>query len=280
MSAITLDTAKCKKCGNCISLMKNYCISEKDGYPVFDYSLCNICQKCVSICPSGAIMVNDTYADRISPDLKKCLPGEIIALFEKRRSIKHFKDKPVPKSVIKEILSVAKYAPNQNKNISILVIDDRKLINEIDSYALRQVNKIHKLLFSFKPIIGFVKLFSKNMDIIKRKMEYDLFEKKHIVKENTQVIIILTGNKKVPVTDHSAQYILATMIYMAESLEVGNCLMDSLLYALNTSKGFRQKLSIKDNVLGVLSLGYSNENVMNIPRGYEVDVSWNPEAKV
>jgi len=62
---------------------------------------------------------------------------------------------------------------------------------------------------------------------------------------------------------------------MAESLEIGNCLMDSLLITLNVKKKLRKKLKIQDNVLGVLALGYSNEDVVNIPRGYEVDIRWN-----
>ena len=63
---ITLDKSKCTKCGKCIERMKNYCISEKDGYPVFDYSLCNICRKCAAICPAGAIMVNNIHPRKIT----------------------------------------------------------------------------------------------------------------------------------------------------------------------------------------------------------------------
>ncbi|MGE5604490.1 MAG: 4Fe-4S binding protein, partial [Bacteroidota bacterium] len=37
--------------------MQGYCISSDSGYPVFDERVCNTCQKCVSICPSQAIMV-------------------------------------------------------------------------------------------------------------------------------------------------------------------------------------------------------------------------------
>ncbi len=272
---ITVDTGRCIKCGKCTRTMKKYCISEQDGYPVFDHSLCNTCQKCVTICPVQAIMVNNTYPDKIAGNDRKCSPEALGSLFERRRSIKHFQDRPIPGPVIQEIVSVAKYAPNQNKNISILVVDNQELIAEIDREALSMVRIMYRLLFGFKPVTAFVKLFSKEMDTIKRKMEYDLFDRKQVVKKNTQALIILTGDRKVPVTENSAHYVLATVMYMAEALEIGNCLMDSLLYTLNMRKKLKKRLNIQEHVLGVLSLGYSDENIVNIPRGYEVDIKWN-----
>ena len=98
--------------------MKNFCIAGKYGYPVFDYSVCNECMKCVSICPSMAIMVNDTYPDKISDSGKTPSSEELVSLIKRRRSIKNFKDKRIPKKVLLKIVSAARYAPNQNKNIS------------------------------------------------------------------------------------------------------------------------------------------------------------------
>jgi nitroreductase/NAD-dependent dihydropyrimidine dehydrogenase PreA subunit len=272
---ISLDTSRCKKCGRCIRLMKNYCIAEKYGYPVFDYSVCNECQKCVSICPSMAIMVNNTYPEKISDPGKLLSPEELASLMERRRSIKHFKDKRIPKKVLLKIISSAGYAPNQNKNIAIIVIDDKDLIGEIDKSALSLVRKVYSFLFSLPPLTLFFKLFAGNLNALKRKMERDLFRKKHIVKENTQAVIVLTGPRRVPVTERSAPYLLSAMIYMAQTLGVGSCLMDSLVHTLNMSRKLKRILHIKDNILGVLVLGYSSENILNIPRGYKLSTRWN-----
>lgn len=271
---ISVDKVKCKKCGICISLMEGYCIFSKGGYPAFDFSVCNLCKKCVAICPSQAIMINNIYPEKIKvympvspPDLKK--------MFEKRRSIKHFKKQQIPRKILEDIVSVAKYAPNQNNNISILVIDDIELINEIDKKALLFVKFFYRLFFSIKPLVSLLDIFFKGLKVIKRKMENTLKTHKHVVKENTQALIIAIGDRYAPVTESSAHYLLSTMMYYAESLGIGNCLMDSIKITFDTNRSLRKKFNIKKNILGVLSLGYSDENIVNIPRGYELNIQWN-----
>lgn len=269
---IAVDKNRCKKCGICIKMMQGYCITEKDGLPIFDKTICNTCQKCVSICPSQAITVNGIYPDRID-ETKKVDAEQICSLFEKRRSIKHYKEKAIPKETIEKIVSVAKYAPNQNKNLSVLVIDEKQLIDEIDKSAIAFVKTIYRILFGFKPVELLIRLLYKDIGTIKKKMEHNSFQR--VINENTQVIIIVTGNKKIAVTERSAHYMLATMMYMAESLGIGNCLMDSIYLTLKTNRKLKKRLKIKEDVFGVLVLGYSNENVKNVPRGYEVSVRWN-----
>lgn len=269
---IALDKSRCKRCGICINRMKGYCISEKEGFPVFDETLCNTCQKCVAICPSQAITVNGVHPDKIAENTA-IDPELIFTLLEKRRSTKRFTDKSIPREIVEKIVSVAKFAPNQNKNLSVLVVDDKRLIAEIDKAALRFVKTMYRILFGFKPLEWFIRLFYKELETIKRKMEYGSFQR--VIYENTQCLIIVTGNKKIAVTERSAPYMLAAMMVMAEGLGVGNCLMDSIYLALRTNRKLRKRLKITEDVFGVLILGYSGENVKNIPRGYEVDVRWN-----
>lgn len=271
---ISVDKVKCKKCGICISLMQGYCISSKEGYPVFDFSVCNLCKKCVAICPSQAIMINKIHPEKIKIN-KPVSPEDLKKMFEKRRSIKHFKKQQIPRKILEDIVSVAKYAPNQNNNISILVIDDIDLINEIDKKALLFVKFFYRFFFSIKSLIKILDIFFKGIKIIKRKMEFTLRTEKHVVKENTRALIITIGDRKTPVTESSAHYLLATMMYYAESLGIGNCLMDSLKLTFRINRSLRKKFNIKKDVLGVLSLGYSNENIVNIPRGYDLNIHWN-----
>ena len=148
------------------------------------------------------------------------------------------------------------------------------MINELDHYALSFVQFWYRIMFGTRAVEEFIRLFYKEIHIIKKKMEMDVVRRKRIVKENTQAIIILTGNKKIAVTEPSAHYIMAAMMNMAEILGIGNTLMDSLLLTLNGKKQLRNKMGIEEDVLGVLCLGYSSERVVNIPRGYEMDIRW------
>jgi NAD-dependent dihydropyrimidine dehydrogenase PreA subunit/nitroreductase len=269
---ITLDRTRCTRSGACIDMMNGYCIAERDAYPVSDEALCNTCQKCVAICPSRAITVNGTHPDPLDGPAH-ITSEQLVSLFERRRSTKRFSDEPVARITIERIVAVAKCAPNQNKNITVRVIDDQLLIREIDRRVVAFVKTTYGLIFGFKPLTWFIRILYRDIDTIRRKMEYKSFER--VMDENVQAVILVTGNRRVPVTERSAPYLLATMMYMAESLGIGSCLMDSVYLAFRTSAKLRRRFGITDDVFGVLVLGHSAERIRNIPRGYEPDIIWN-----
>jgi NAD-dependent dihydropyrimidine dehydrogenase PreA subunit/nitroreductase len=273
---IIVDKMRCKKCGICLSYFEGYCLINENGLPFIDYEICNQCQKCIALCPHQAISMNNITPTKIS-GLDKIGYDELISLLKFRRSTKRFVKQNIPKDIIEKIARSAKYAPNQNKNIDILIIDDPRIIQTIDMYAFELVKRWYKIMFSLQPITRFISLFSKSIHVIKKKMERDLFTNKCIVKENTNVLFIAIGNPKVPVTEMSAQYLLGTMILTAISLNIGCTLMDSIKLTINNNKRIKNRLGIKntDKALGVLALGYSSEKLVNIPQGYEINLYWN-----
>jgi nitroreductase/NAD-dependent dihydropyrimidine dehydrogenase PreA subunit len=270
---VKIELTKCTKCGKCLRLLGGYCLEEIDGFPSIDRMICNACQKCVSICPPQAINVNGAYPTEIRKE-----PGisdiDFIKVIEKRRSCKKFKAKDVPEELLKKIISVAKYAPNQDKNIRLLVIDNKEMIQRIDERAIRYVKKYYNLLFGNNIVTWLCSLFYKKMNIIKKKMERDLLQRKKVIKDNTPVLLILTGNKRMPAIRGSAYCILSTMMIMTEIVGLSSCFMDSLQLAMNDRKT-RRYLGLSQDVLGVLAIGYSDEGVINIPRGYELEIDRN-----
>jgi nitroreductase/NAD-dependent dihydropyrimidine dehydrogenase PreA subunit len=275
---VSIDLNKCTECGICYDRFKDYCISVSNKTPVINYDICNQCQKCIAICPNQAILMNNIAPEKIinSIDLD---PEKLEDFLSRRRSIKKFKNERISDEIINRIVNSASYAPNQNKNLGILVINDFSIFDFIDKEGLKFLSAINKILFSFKFITKLISFFisSKQVISIKTKINYDLFIRKHIMKENTQVLIITYGNPKIPVTESSAPFLLANMIIMSEALGVGSTLMDSLKMTIHQNKKVRHLLNIPEGfkVFGVLAIGYSNENIINIPQGYKIPVSWN-----
>ncbi len=275
---VTIEADLCTQCGVCTKRFKNYCIGEVEKRPVIRYDLCNQCQRCISICPQRAIRMNGVEPLRIDgpPGLD---PGSLEELMARRRSTKRFRVSPLPWETIRKILHSASYAPNQNKNIEFLVIDDPAMIDAIDGKALEFVKRWHRVLFGFKPLTALISVFTSRptLHTIRIKMEYDCRFRKRVVKDNAPVVVLALGDSRVPITAESAQYLMASVILMAEAVGVGSCLMDSLRRTINGSRSLKRALGIggRYRVLAVLLLGYSDEPVVNIPRGYEVPVCRN-----
>lgn len=276
MNRVTIDRNRCTRCGICVRRYQGYCINEADGKPEIDDSLCNQCQRCISICPQQAILMNGVAPLPLSGD-HRLNWSDYVDFMRRRRSTKKFQDEPVPRELLEEIAASARYAPNQNKNIDLLVIDDHEIISRIDAAALKMVRRWYRIFFFSRMLIRFFSLFSGSLPAIKKKMEYDLFVRGRIVKDNTQALIFTLGNPRVPVTEASAQYLLSAMLWSAEVLGVGSTLMDSLKHAANMNKKLRKTLGIgrKEKILGVLSLGYTAERIVNIPQGFKIRTSWN-----
>jgi len=275
---ITIEEELCTQCGVCTKRFKNYCIGEVEKRPVIRYDLCNQCQRCISICPQRAIRMDGVEPERIDGPLNLD-PRSLEELMARRRSTKRFRKSPLPWETVREILRSASYAPNQNKNIEFLVIDDPAVIDAIDNRAIESVKRWHRVLFGFKPATALISVFTSRptLHTIRVKMEYDCRFRKRVIKDNAPVIVLALGDSGVPVTGDSAQYLLANVILMAEAVGVGSCLMDSLKRTINGSRSLKRALGIgrRYRVLAALLLGYSDEPVVNIPRGYEIPVCRN-----
>ena len=179
---ITVDSEKCTQCGICVTNFKAFCINEKNGVPVVDYRICNRCQKCIALCPQQAITMNEVAPQKIA-DVNKLSYDELISFLSLRRSTKKFIRKDISADIIQKIARSAEYAPNQNKNIDVLIINDPYLIKAIDVCALKFVKRLYHIMFSFKPITCFIGLFSRSLPVVKKKMERDLLAKKGLLKK-------------------------------------------------------------------------------------------------
>jgi nitroreductase len=88
-----------------------------------------------------------------------------------------------------------------------------------------------------------------------------------VIYENAQAIILVIGNRKLAVTESSGHYMLASMMYMAEMLKIGTCLIDSIYLTFRNNKKLRKRFGISEDVLGAMIIGYSNENILKYPKG-------------
>ncbi|MBK6507166.1 MAG: nitroreductase family protein [Ignavibacteria bacterium] len=133
---IIIDTELCNGCGVCVSVCKDFNLILENGKvrlsvkPVFG---CMACGHCMAICPNDAIQI---FGRTLSPEDLFNIPGrndaatygQLLALLQRRRSIREFKDKCVEPEKAKMILTAAKTAPMglPPSDVNVLVFDSKE----------------------------------------------------------------------------------------------------------------------------------------------------------
>ncbi len=97
--------------------------------------LCIDCGHCVAICPHAALTLNDQYPGDLEDIRLDLIPSfeQVDHFLRARRSIRTFKDKPVDKSVIQDIMNTASYAPSGHnlQPVKWLVFHDASQVKEL-----------------------------------------------------------------------------------------------------------------------------------------------------
>lgn len=137
MKFISINKQTCTRCGICAYTCPAGLIDfNADNFPEPGEQIetsCIRCGHCVAVCPTGSL------THRYIP-VGKCLnvrkelqisAAQCEHLLKSRRSIRVYKNKPVPRDIITKLIDVARHAPSGHNSqiVDWLVIDNR---NELD----------------------------------------------------------------------------------------------------------------------------------------------------
>jgi nitroreductase/NAD-dependent dihydropyrimidine dehydrogenase PreA subunit len=119
MSLITVDQEKCNHDGICVAECPTRVIrmDSKEDYPspTSDFQdVCIKCGHCVTVCPTGALSLDWLNPEDCKP-IKQGLsvtPEQAEQFLRGRRSIRAFKEKTVPQTILEKLLEIACSAPS------------------------------------------------------------------------------------------------------------------------------------------------------------------------
>jgi NAD-dependent dihydropyrimidine dehydrogenase PreA subunit len=272
MDMVIVDREKCTGCGMCVKVCHNHCVALVDGVTSTDYELCDRCTQCIAVCPQQALSW-----DRVSPARvdETRLPSavQIDELFKERRSVRFFKEDRIERALLEEIVGYAIYAPTNNHDLRMVVVDDETTIQELERIATRFYSRTYNLFF--KPDIVFALLdritpaVNSHVKVKLEKRRHDFF--------NPAAMVFIVGDPRIAFSEASAQAALDHVMFYALVKGVGSCLWGAGEIVLDRNRAARERLGLQkgEHILGVLLLGYPAVEFANKVEGRTMGIQWN-----
>ena len=136
MEFIEVDVTRCKGDGLCVTVCPSGCLEadERGGPVAADPAVCNACGHCVSVCPHDALRHSRIAAEDVGENLRSWPQAAVVdGMLRGRRSIRAYKDTPVPRALLAELVDVARFAPTASnvQEVGWIVTDDPAKVREL-----------------------------------------------------------------------------------------------------------------------------------------------------
>lgn len=142
--------------------------------------------------------------------------NKVLDNIRNRRSIRKYKDKAIPKAIIKQIIEAGRYAPSSHNSQPwrFIVITNKKLIRELSD----MIKEWYKHLLKLAPLASFNKSLKRLAEAGKQRVESD---KDMFFYDAPLLVLICAEPKGFALVDCSCA--AQNMMLAARSLGIGSC---------------------------------------------------------
>lgn len=237
---VIINSDQCTGCGLCVKDCVGLDIVLKDNKAEAQGKRCILCGHCEAVCPQNAVTVTG-FEDSVEEfsNQTRLDPSTLMKAIKTRRSIRDFKNDPIPEEILNQIIEAGRLAPTGGNGQGIQYIVLKKNINKAEETAVTKVRKLVKPCKNLVPLL-------KDMTI-----------DDHFFFKNAPVAIVVLGKDKV-----SASIAAQNMAFMAEANGLGVLYSGFFTYAIRLSSKVRKLVNLPKGAKPVttLVLGFSNVN--------------------
>ncbi len=274
---IHIDREKCKACGICAHVCPRHVTEtiEGGGEKVVRVSpervdLCMGCGQCAAVCPNGSIGMDGLDPGEFRPLREPGIHGDQLAsLMEQRRSIRRYKDKPVPRDILDGIIEGAHRAPTgtSRRSTGVIVIDQPETLKTLSNLIYDLYESLDKALgnpiarFFIKRRVG-RKMLGTLEDFVMPGMRWYIRwyreQKSDEILRDCPALMLFHSPVQEPMGETNCAIAAFHAIFMAEVLGVGTCFNDLIPPACNRKPEIRRLLELPEEreVYASLTLGY------------------------
>lgn len=249
MKIIGIDYDKCSGCKSCIADCSRALFASDDSDKTIrladEAGRCNICGKCVAVCKEDAILWEGDWENDVDSfpwvkDFNENVSYEsLMELFKAKRSVRQYKEKPVPDELLNKVFEAMRYASSADNRRAwnFSVVSDPMLIKKLSQESIKMVYKY----------VGFPSADAA-LDF------FNSADKDPIFYKAPAVIFLTTGpNGSMPQVD--AGIVLTYGQLAAHSVGLATCWI-GMAHSLGMNKEMMKEIGLEGQIDGVLTIGY------------------------
>lgn len=273
---IVLDREQCNGCGMCAMVCHNRCLHIDGGMAAIDDALCDRCAQCVAVCPQRALSWDGVPPLR-ADETRLPSPEQLDELFKERRSTRFFKKDRIDRRLLREIVGYAAYAPTNNHDLRVVLVDNRAIIEALEWIVVRCNARIYRLLFKPGLVFG---LLRRIVPDVNPKVRAKL-ERRRCERFNPAAMVFMVGDARIAFSEASAQAALDLVTLYAQVQGIGSCLWGAGRVILDRNREARAwlGLQVRERILGILLLGYTAVKFGNRVEGRAMPLVWNGRSE-
>ena len=248
---VAIDREKCIGCGLCAADCCMANIITENSKASLKRQSCIRCGHCVAICPQGAVSIPEYDMTDVEPLAYGGISPEILLKsIKSRRSIRKYKQKPVSKEAIEQLIQAGRYtatAKNQQDNRFVFVADRLEELKKltrgvIDTFTPEDISTMDPQL----------KIYAKF------NMRFKADPKDDYLFQNAPVLLVIAGRR-----EFDAGMAAQNIENMAVAMGLGALYNGYLKGLFNSSTEIKSWLGIEDKeILCCILLGYPDINYL------------------
>ena len=250
---LNVDQAQCRRCGRCVSACTMGLFrQEESGEITVEQKPCLNCYHCAAACPVGAV-VEDCGRNPCAAPAEE---NSLLSKFQRRRSIRRFRDDTPDPALIQAALDGAAWAPSAK---------NQRLYGWTVVLGKEKVEKLYRRSL----------VWAKSQPDYRYLVWLDRHGRNPVTCNAPALIFIHSPSEShYPETDCAIAMTLAEQLLVDSGL--GTCWAGYMCRMVNQSKELRADLGLPEDrqVYGVLMTGIPNETYPGIPARPASEITW------